>query len=285
MERDHRQPPAGRQAVERRIQRGGQTVELAVDGDAQCLEHAARRVTVAPGRRRDGVRHDVGKLQRRFDRAARPFAHDSARDGTRESFFTVAPKDLRKLLLRQAGDQIGRRFAALAHAHIQRCVVMIGKAALRRVELMRRHADIQQDPVHRRDAQRGQHRIHVDEIRLHQRGGQAGQSGTGGADRIGIPIERDQPAAGGQPLGDGGGMSAAAGRAVEIDPVRPNGKSLQRLAQQHRTVIAARAGIGPFVRHAAPLRSHRSRRISGQKPYLMNSSSSLSSVMSAISAA
>ena len=98
------------------------------------------------------------------------------------------------------------------------------------------NADIQQDAVHAVDAQIVQRLTHIHKIGLYQGGGQSRQPRTRRGDGVGVLVQRDQPT-GGQPGGDGVGVSPAAGGAVQINAVGTDGQRLYGLIQQHRTVI------------------------------------------------
>ena len=99
--------------------------------------------------------------------------------------------------------------------------MVIGKAALRLVELKRRHAEIKDDTVHSRNLKCIENGRKVDEIisdeiltaRL------ARKTLLGSGDGVIVLIDADQPALIGQTPGDLLRMSAAAQRAVDVTAV------------------------------------------------------------------
>ena len=224
------------QAIEGGVQRRGQAIQLAIDGDAQRLKHPTGGVAVAAGRGGHRTADDVCQLQGGFNGGFFAFPHDGAGDGTGELLLAVAPEDVGQLPLVQRSHQIGGGGPLLTHPHIQRGVVMVRKTALGCVQLVRRHADVQQNAVHPVDAQLVQRLTHMHKIGLHQRGGQALQTGTCRGDGVGVLIQRDQ-ATRGETRGDQIGVSASSGRAIQVDAVGSDAQRLNGLLRQHREVI------------------------------------------------
>ena len=64
-------------------------------------------------------------------------------------------------------DIIRRERSALVHAHIERRILHVRKPALRRVELVRRHAEIEQHAIHGRHAELVEDLRKVPEIVVH----------------------------------------------------------------------------------------------------------------------
>src|SRR3954449_2882271 len=124
MEADHREAPARAEHLERRGERCIDGAELVVDGDAQRLEDALCRMTVAePRRRRDRGLDRLDELSSPLERLIAPAAHDRPRDLTRVALLAVLAEDLRQLSLASlvhelAGGGLRRRI----HAHVERRV-------------------------------------------------------------------------------------------------------------------------------------------------------------------
>jgi hypothetical protein len=103
MEADHRQPAARLQEVDRGGQRILECGQLVVDGDAEGLEDALRRVSVAEaGRRRDRILDRLDELAGPFERLLPPPARDCAGNLLRIALFAVLAKDVGQLRARKA---------------------------------------------------------------------------------------------------------------------------------------------------------------------------------------
>ena len=84
-------------------------------------------------------------------------------------------------------------------------------------------------------------------VGLYQGGRQTAQPLPRLCDGVGVLVQRNQPT-GSQPGGDGVGVTAAAGGAVQIDAVGLDAQRLDGLVQQYRAVIP-----GGFSRHGCHL--------------------------------
>ena len=134
------------------------------------------------------------------------------------------------------------RACSLIHAHIQRRVVVIGKAPLPHVQLVAGDAQVNKDAVETTVCSRAfQQRRGVVEVapqatkaRLRPDGGQALARGFDG---VGVPVDADQQPAGAQPLQNLAGMARAAQRAIQIDAGRYYRQALQAFVQQHGKVV------------------------------------------------
>src|SRR5947207_1952150 len=81
--------PYGCQQLDRLRQRGLQALQLAVDGDPQCLERARGRVNLAvPAAQR--ARHQFCQLNRGLDRPLATRLSDEARYSTRAALLAIA---------------------------------------------------------------------------------------------------------------------------------------------------------------------------------------------------
>ena len=149
VERDHREPAARAQDLERRRQRALERAELVVDLDPQRLEDALGRMALAEARRRrdrllDRLDEVAGALERLLGAAA----DDRARDLAREALLAVAAEDVGELALVGLVDELARgQLRGGVHAHVERRVGGVREAALGPVELHRRDAEVEQDRV------------------------------------------------------------------------------------------------------------------------------------------
>ena len=143
MEGDDAEPPARGQTVKDGVEPLVQGVQLGVDRNADGLEGAARRVLrLAALCRGHGGGDDLGQLQRGQDGLLRPRCDNFARDLPGIRFLTVVTQDAGQLLTVKGVDQIRGGGALLAHAHVKRCIGMIGEAARRIVQLMAGYAEV-----------------------------------------------------------------------------------------------------------------------------------------------
>src|SRR5712691_4894349 len=108
VEADHREASSRPEHLQGRRQRALERSELVVDGDAQRLEDALRRMSAAEAlRSRYRRTNDVYELKRGRDRAP---ANDRARDLPRIALLAVALEDVGELTLGRIVDQIRPRY-------------------------------------------------------------------------------------------------------------------------------------------------------------------------------
>ena len=167
MERHDDEPPAGLQDALGRMQRAHEFAELVVDGDAQGLEHARRRMNAA-GLLADERCDEIGELPRRLEGLAPPRLDDGAGDGAGAPLLAVVIEDVGELGLGGFVDEIGRARAAALHAHVERPVVAEREAALGLVDLHRGHADVEHDAVERIETLRLRDLVEVAEASRNQ---------------------------------------------------------------------------------------------------------------------
>ena len=103
--------------------------------------------------------------------------------------FTVVTQNAGQLFPRKRRHQIRRRLAALAHAHIQRCIHVIRKPAVAIVQLVAGNPQIQQRAVDLLDSQLCQGLLGLAKVHLHHLRRQALQAFGGGLYSIGVLIE------------------------------------------------------------------------------------------------
>ena len=128
------------QVMHRRTECLLEDTELVIDLDADGLEDALRRMAVRrlAHRLRHGLADDVDELARPLDGLLHALLDDELRDAAAPALLAVVVEDAVELLLAVRVDDIVRRELRLrVHAHIERRVVHVREAALRRVDLMR----------------------------------------------------------------------------------------------------------------------------------------------------
>ena len=132
---------------------------------------------------------------------------------------------------------------------------MIGEAALRRVELKGRHADVEQNTVRGKNAVFGRDAVHLGKIPHRNDGaGVFGKPRPHDCDRVRIAVDREElPRC--EALEDGAGMPAAARSAVYIDALRLNAEGLDRLLEQNRLVVENNFLHNQILRACMSLRS------------------------------
>ena len=214
----------------------GDGPQLVIDGDADGLEAALGRVLLFPqGLGRHGAADEIHQLQGRFDGLFRPFSFYGGRDQRGISFFSVFKQNPAQLLPGPGIDHvIGRQPVVPVHAHIQRRIGHIGKAAAAVIQLGGRYAQVKEHAVDFFQPLGVQNGCQVGKIIMHQ--GHPVETGcqtpAGGFQRHRVPVHADQ-AAGGQPSGNLQGMTGAAQSTVQIDSVRLDVQGLDAFVQQH----------------------------------------------------
>ena len=191
VERDHCQPPAGRQQRLGRGQAGGQLIEFAIDVDAHSLKAARGRVFGHAGMPAKRAPHDIGKLTRGGQRTRRD---DGPGNPARLAFFAIAIDHVGDFGLVGGVEKIGRTRPVAPHPHVERAVIGKRKAAFGLVELHRTDTDVKnhaidlcQPGIAQRFTDFGkavvvQHQQRIGTLR--------GWQQPPGANRIGIAIER-----------------------------------------------------------------------------------------------
>ena len=150
VERDHREPAARPEHLERRGQRRRERAELVVHRDPQRLEDALRGMPLAePRGRGDRALDRVHELARPLERLLLAPPDDRARDLLRVPLFAVAAEDRRRARARATRSRCRGRAQLLrgVHAHVERRVDRVREAALGPVELHRGDAEVEQDRV------------------------------------------------------------------------------------------------------------------------------------------
>ena len=105
-------------------------------------------VILAPNRLGDGRIHRMHQIKGGFHGFLPAVLADHLRNPCRPLFLAIVPDDAAQFPLAQGVEQLCRRFAlGGVHSHVQRRVLMIGKAALPPVQLRGGNAQVQQHAV------------------------------------------------------------------------------------------------------------------------------------------
>ena len=186
---------------------------------ALCPAHRRRN------RRLDDFRQLSGGLNGRL----LPGLDNALGDPPGAFVLAIAEDDVRQLLLAQGVHQVPGCGALLAHAHIQGGVVVVGKAPLRRVQLVGGHPDVQEHPVHRVHALGPGKLPHLGEVAPHPDGlGVFPQPLPGSAHGVWVLVDGEQAPCG-QLLHNGLGVAAAPHGAIYVQALWPDGQRLYRL--------------------------------------------------------
>src|SRR6185369_10037729 len=149
MEGDDRKPAARAKHTLRRIKPFVEFVELAIEVDADGLEGAGGWVLLVAGAVAKRLAYHRSQLARARDRAS---GDDRLRNPARARLLAQSVEDVGNLFLISVIDEVRRRHAGLRHAHVERAVSLKREATIGAIELHRRDADIEHDPVDRIDA-------------------------------------------------------------------------------------------------------------------------------------
>ena len=123
---------------------------------------------------------------------------------------------------------VRRQLLRAVHAHIERRVLHIGKAAFRVVELRRGHAKVEQDTVRARQAELFEYLVDLAEVALDGRHALPDvlQAVLCVFERLVVPVDADEPSIIMQTLRNAERMAGAAGRRIDVHAVRLNLQSL-----------------------------------------------------------
>ena len=162
---DHREDSRGGQTVTHGRERGGERVEFAVDGDAHCLKQA-REIAGARPRPEDGP-DSADEIVARFEWTVSAASHNFAREAAALRLITEALEDGSELTLIRFVEQFSRRLPShlpsavrrlpcpISHSHVEQRTFPKREPPGLIIKLMRRHAEVEQDPVERDAVERG----------------------------------------------------------------------------------------------------------------------------------
>ena len=191
---------------------------------------------------------DIDQLERGLDRFLFALALDRRSDQRRIALFAVFKQDAADLLPAPAVDHVVRgQLLRPVHAHVERRVLHVGKAALGMVQLRRGYAEVEQDAVRARKAEAFEHLVDLAEVAL-DRGHPLPdilQADLGVFKRLVVPVDADQPAAIMQTLRNAERMSGTAGRRVDINAVRFDLKRRKARVEQDGYMMKFHTGLLP----------------------------------------
>src|SRR3569832_812765 len=233
METDDDKPAAGLQPVHALRQHDAQFFKLAVEINPYSLEAAGRRV-LPRFALLDRCGDEIRELPGAADGLFLPCRNKRARNRFSKPLFPIGADDFTDLLLcRRRQPVCSRQSTPRIHAHVERGSEAETESTRRIVELRRRHADIQQNPVHLPYAQFIQHRAQARKRTLYQRQPDVLQ-GAANVNGIGIAIQRDQTPPRAQLRQDQSAVAAASERRVAIHAIGLDRQRRHRLLCQHR---------------------------------------------------
>jgi hypothetical protein len=224
---DDCQPPARRQHALGGVQPVLQFVELAVQVDANRLEHLDRRVLVLARDIADRFAHHRRQLERTPKRAC---SDDRSRDPARAALLAQLVDHVGDLGLVGFVQPLGGCLTFLLHAHVEGPVRLHRKAALGLIELHGGHADIEGHALHRQRVALGQRLLHLGEAPLDQRQPVELRRCR---DCVRIAIERIDLRA---TLDHSARIAARTERAVDMPLAQLDRERIQHFVQQHGRV-------------------------------------------------
>ena len=138
-------------------------------------------------------------------------------------------------------DEISGAFARQAHAHVQRTIFAEAETARRLVELEGRYAQVQHHAI-----AGSRELVHAGEFALHQGqpAGEAFNQRLAARDGVGIAVDAQHAAVGG--FQNGGGITTATKRAIDIRRAVAGRQHLDHFVQHHRDVAAHASPAGAF---------------------------------------
>ena len=190
--------------------------------------------------------HDAGDdVGERAGGRDRPFAarrHDGAGDGAGAALLAEQKDDVGEIALGALRDHVGGGRTGRAHAHVERPVEAEREAALGRVELHGRHAEIEHDAVDRFDPEIAGDAVERGEFAFDQgqAPGRGFDLGLRRRNRRGVAIDADDLRV--RRREDRRRIAAGAEGAVDVDAAVMGSEVGDDLAQQHGDMARRRAG-------------------------------------------
>ena len=219
----------------------GKNGQLLVDLNTDCLKDALCGVsTLCAHRLGHSTINDGNELPRCLNGARLSCRFDECGNPLCPAFLTISVENLCKLRRRIRVDNgIGTPRTASVHAHIERRVLHIGEAPLRRIDLRRRDAEIKENAIDLRDPLVRENIPQMAKVVPHERNLTRDIREPLGrcCNRSLVLINADQAPRRRQHSRDAPRMSRTAERAVHIDPVRLNAQCFQCLIWQNADVM------------------------------------------------
>ncbi len=147
VERDDREAATRSEDAHGGLEAAREVAELVVHRDAEGLEDAGRRIDL-PGPAGLHARDEATELVRGHERAARPAAHDRARDARGLGLFTELGEDPPEVALIPGVHQVRRRAVEpRVGPHVEGAGGAKAEPAALVGELDRREPEVEEDPV------------------------------------------------------------------------------------------------------------------------------------------
>ena len=195
----------------------------------------------------DRTSHDVGQLGRgSHGLAGLAASHKRLCNRASKPFFSISLDHFRKFIDRSMGQVVGHALAlGGVHAHVQRRIEAEAEAALRVVNLRRRHADVHQQTVHGAQAQLAHHLAPMGEggmLDAKARIGDGLRTRGRVGDGLGIAVQRQQLRLGSQVRQQQTRVATAAKSGVHVQALRVRAdlrvpEGIDRLGQQDGGVL------------------------------------------------
>src|SRR5687767_8089876 len=164
VEGDDRETTAGTQRAHGGFEALLKILELVVDGDAQRLEDARRRIDAAPTLRLDAG-DEAAEVVSRKERLGRAPARDRRSDAARLGLLAELAERTAQLALVPAVHDVCRRDAEVrVGAHVQRAFCAKAEASPLVCELERGETEVEEDPVEWRETVLAGHDVEKREV-------------------------------------------------------------------------------------------------------------------------
>ena len=218
VEGDDRETPAGSECAHGGLEALLEILELVIDGDAKRLEHARRGIDPAASLGLH-ARYETAEIVGPEERLAGAATNDGGRDAARLGLLAELAERAAQLALVPAVHDVRRRDAEVrVGAHVQWAFCAKAEASPLVCELERGEAEVQEDPVERRETVLAGHDVEKREVGPDEDRAitETAEDATSLGERGGIDIETDESPAAAAALEDGFRMATRADRAIEI---------------------------------------------------------------------
>ena len=241
VEGDDREATAGAQRAHGGLKALLKILELMVDGDAQRLEDARRRIDATPTLRLD-ARDEAAEVVGRKERLRRAAARDRGGDATCLGLLAELAEGAAQLALVPAVHDVCRRDAEVrVGAHVQRAFCAKAEASPLVCELERGETEVEEDPVEWRETVLAGHDVEKREVGANEDRSlsEACEDATSLCERCGVDIKTDEAPARPGPFEDGFCMATRSDRPVEKAATFAGIKLGEYFGQKNRVVNTA----------------------------------------------
>lgn len=222
------------------VKTGGEAFELPVDLNANGLEHSCKGLHGRPGSHR--ATHHISKVSRGPQRPARSFLGQVAGNAPCLPFLPK-PTDQRGQFVRAHAVEDLLRIQCLGpvHPHVQRFIGAEGESSPGRVELMRGHPEIEEDPVRFLHRTTAKNVVQHPEISMngHETVSESAKMPRCLVQRICIGINADTSTVRAAPLEDRPRVPSSAKRRIHKGSTGGGGKQGKRLLEEDRRMVPA----------------------------------------------